>query len=49
MRSRGYRDQPALADSSKGEDGENWFRWVWFWPSFDWLKEPQEAFLAVRD
>jgi hypothetical protein len=19
------------------------------WPSFDWLKEPQEAFLAFRD
>ena len=19
------------------------------WPSFDWLKEPREAFLAVRD
>jgi hypothetical protein len=33
----------------KGEDGVNWFRWLLFWPAFDWLKSPQEAFLAVRD
>ena len=39
----------ALADPSKGEDGVNWFRWVWFWPAFDWLKSPQEVLLAVRD
>jgi hypothetical protein len=35
--------------SIKGEDGVNWFRWVWFWPAFDWLKAPQEASLAIRE
>jgi hypothetical protein len=44
-----YAVTAALVDPQNREDGVNWFRWLLFWPAFDWLKEPQEAFLAFRD